>query len=387
MQQNAAPHNAVESGTGVPEMLPPAVALPKRAGLPAAWRRGLAANTHILRLLVIAILIFVAFSFLLPGKFLTVRNLQSMAVQFPEFGILAFAILITMLTGGIDLSIVGTANLAALLAALTLTNLIGEGSNGPVAGLVMAAAMVVALLTGSACGLLNGFLVTRIGITPILATLGTMSLYTGLTYVITGGPAVTTTQLAWLGNGSVLGVPIPVIIFVVLALILSLILNRTSFGFNIYMVGANPTAARFSAINLNRVLLRTYWLAGMLSGIAGIVFLARANSAKPDYGASFVLLSVLIAILGGVSYTGGVGTVSGLVLAVLCLQFLSTGLNMLLLELSGSSASIFFRQFAWGGLLLLVMVLNYYSERRRQRGSGDGNDLPSAAGHKAIEQR
>jgi simple sugar transport system permease protein len=346
----------------------------KRVEQPAAWRRGLAANSHIWRLLVIAIVIFIVFSFLLPGKFFTVRNLQSMAVQFPEYGILAFAILITMLTGGIDLSIAGTANLAALLAALTLTHFIGDGTPGATAALITAAALVVAVLTGSVCGLVNGWLVTRVGITPILATLGTMSLYTGLAYVITGGPAITTTQLSSIGNGAVVGVPIPVIIFVVLALLLSLLLNRTSFGFNMYMVGANPTAARFSAINLNRVLLRTYWLAGVLSGIAGIVFLARANSAKPDYGASFVLLSVLIAILGGVSYTGGAGTVSGMVLAVLCLQFLSTGLNMLMLELSRSSAAIFFRQFAWGGLLLLVMVLNYYSERRRQRGSGTGDD-------------
>jgi len=108
-------------------------------------------------------------------------------------------------------------------------------------------------------------------------------------------------------------------------------------------------------------------MAGMVAAIAGIIFLARANSAKPDYGASYVLLTVLIAILGGVNYMGGVGTVSGMVLAVLSIQFLSTGLNMLMLQLSGSSAAIFFRQFAWGGLLLLVMVINYYSEKRRDR--------------------
>ena len=106
-----------------------------------------------------------------------------------------------------------------------------------------------------------------------------------------------------------------------------------------------------------------------LGVIAGIIFVARANSAKPDFGESFVLLTVLVAILGGISYTGGVGTITGLVLAILCLQFLSTGLNMLMLKLSGSSAAIFFRQFAWGALLLLVMVVNYYSEERRQRSS------------------
>ncbi len=185
------------------------------------------------------------------------------------------------------------------------------------------------------------------GITPILATLGTGSLFTGLSYVITGGPAITTTQLAFIGNGSVLGIPIPVIVFAALVVFFSVTLNRTAYGFNVYMLGTNATAARFSGINTTRVLLRTYWLAGLVASIAGVIFLARANSAKPDYGASFVLLTVLIAILGGVSYTGGSGSVSGLVLAVLCLQFLSTGLNMLMLELSGSRA-IFFRQFAWG---------------------------------------
>ena len=323
-------------------------------------------DSHTLRLLVIAVVIFVAFSIFLPGKFFTIRNMQSMAVQFPEFGILAFAIMITMLTGGIDLSIVGTANLAAIAAAMVLTRLAGDGGDMSLA-LAVPLAAVVALIVASLCGLFNGFLVARVGITPILATLGTGSLYTGLSYVMTGGPAITTTQLAFIGNGSVLGVPYPVIFFILIAAAFAVILNRTVFGFNVYMLGTNPTAALFSGINIDRVLIRTYWLAGMVAGVAGIIFLARANSAKPDYGASFILLTVLIAILGGVSYTGGVGTVSGLVLSVLSIQFLSTGLNMLMLELSGSSAAIFFRQFAWGALLLLVMVLNYYAEKRRNR--------------------
>ena len=233
--------------------------------------------------------------------------------------------------------------------------------------IVACRAMAVALAVASACGLFNGFLVSKIGIVPILATLGTGSLYTGLSYVITGGPAITTTQLAFIGNGSVAGVPIPVIVFIVLAIAFAVILNRTSFGFNVYMLGTNARAALFSGISDAKVLVRTYWVAGLVAGIAGIIFLARANSAKPDYGASFILLTVLIAILGGISSTGGFGTVSGLVLSVLSIQFLSTGLNMLMLQLSGSSAAIFFRQFAWGALLLLVMVVNYYVEQRRQR--------------------
>lgn len=321
---------------------------------------------YTLRLFIIALVIFVAFSLLLPGKFFTVLNMQSMAVQLPEFGILAFAILITMLTGGIDLSIVGAANLSAIVAAMILTGLTGEGSGMPLAAAILVS-VLGALLVGSICGLINGLLVSRIGITPILATLGTGAIYTGLSFVITGGPAITTTQLAFIGNGSILGLPIPIIVFIVVVIAFAILLNRTVFGFNVFMLGTNPTAALFSGINSDSVLLRTYWLAGLIAGLAGIIFLARTNSAKPDFGASFILLTVLIAILGGIKDTGGFGTVSGLVLAVLSIQFLSTGLNMLMLEWFPSSAAIFFRQFAWGGLLLGAMVLNYYAEKRRSR--------------------
>ena len=327
----------------------------------------LVGDSQALRLLVITLLIYVGFSLVLGDKFFSIRNLQSMAVQFPEFGILAFAIMITMLTGGIDLSIVGTANLSAIAAALLLTRLSGEGGAGLALELSIPLAMLAALVVASACGLLNGLLVARAGITPILATLGTSSLYTGLSYVITGGPAITTTQLAFIGNGAVAGVPIPVLVFVVLAVVFAVLLNRTSYGFNVYMLGTNLRAALFSGIDDVKVLMRAYWLAGVVAGIAGIIFLARVNSAKPEYGSSFILLTVLIAILGGIRYTGGFGTVAGLVLSVLTIQFLSTGLNMLMLELSGSSAAIFFRQFAWGGLLLAVMVVNDYVERRKQR--------------------
>ena len=207
-------------------------------------------DTHALRLLIIAIVIFIVFSILLPGKFFSIRNMQSMAVQFPEFGILAFAIMITMLTGGIDLSIVGTANLAAIFAALTMTRLAGDGGAGMSPALVLPLSVLVAYAAGSLCGLFNGFLVARVGITPILATLGTMSLYTGLGYVMTGGPAITTTQLAFIGNGSILGIPIPVLVFIVVAVIFAVMLNRTTFGFNVYMLGTNPVAARFSGINI-----------------------------------------------------------------------------------------------------------------------------------------
>lgn len=321
-------------------------------------------DNPVLRLLIIAVVIFAGFSLALPGKFLSLQNLQSMANQFPEFGILVLAIMITMISGGIDLSVVATANLSGLVAGLVLTTMAPDGSS-PV-GIVLLA-LLAALIVGSVCGLVNGVLVSRLGIAPMLATLGTSSLYTGLAYVMTGGPAIRTNQMAWLGTGDLFGIPYIVIIFAILAAVVAVMLNRSPYGFKLYMLGTNATASRFSGIPNLRVLMRTYWLSGLLAGVAGMVFLSRANSAKPDYGAAFVLLSVLIVILGGVSYTGGFGRMSGVILAILSMQFLSTGLNMLMLELTGSSAAIFFRQFAWGALLLVVMVINYYSIQRQNR--------------------
>lgn len=325
-------------------------------------------ESHLLRLLLIAIGIFVVFSFLLPTQFPTVQNLQSMAVQFPEFGILAIAIMLTMLTGGIDLSAVSIANLSAVGAALTLGWLVSPDASLVQALPGIAIALVVICGIGTLCGLFNGFLIARIGITPILATLGTLSLYAGFAVAITKGRAQPgVPQLLFLGSGDILGVPVPMVIFLVLALLFSLLLSRTTFGFNVYMLGSNPKAARFSGIDTVAVLLRTYWLSGLLATVAGLIFLARNNSAKPDYGESYTLLTVLISILGGVSYTGGFGRIAGLILAILCLQFLSTGLNMFLLDFSGSSGATFFRQFAWGALLILVMVSNYLSSQRQAR--------------------
>jgi simple sugar transport system permease protein len=316
----------------------------------------------VVRLLLIAIGLFVAFSLILQEKFFTLANVESMSLQMSEYGILAIGIMIAMISGGIDLSIVSIANLSGIGAALVLTRLTGMPDY-----VLIPLAFLVAIVIGSLCGIFNGFLVARIGIPAILATLGTFSLYTGFAYVITGGYAVRTPQVATLGNGSFLGIPYPVLIYFALILVFWVILNRTTYGYNVYMVGTNATAARFSGINNASVLIRTYWLSGLLGAIAGIVFLARVNSAKPDYGESFVLLTVLIAILGGVSYTGGFGTIGGLFLAVLCVQFLRTGLPPLMLRLSGSSATIFFSKFAWGALLLLVMVLDYYAKKRQAR--------------------
>lgn len=309
------------------------------------------------RLAVIAVAVFVLMAALSPDRFLSLQNLTSMAFQFPEFAILALAMTLTMLTGGIDLSVVGVANLSAIVAALIMTRLTGS-SDGTVVFLV---ALCAALAVGMAAGLFNGLLVAKLGLPAILATLGSGLIFTGFAIALTGGSAVMglPAAAAWIGNSTILGIPTPVILFALLAVGLSLVLTRTAFGVKVRMFGANPLAARFAAMNIDAMLIKVYVASGTLAAIAGMVVMSRANSAKADYGSSYLLLAVLIAILGGVNPYGGYGKIIGVVLAVLSMQFLSSGLNMV-------GVSNFARELIWGSLLIFVMIVNTWRPAGRR---------------------
>lgn len=302
-----------------------------------------------LRLLLITVGIFALMSVLRPEQFFTIRNIRSMAFQFPEFAILSLAMMLAMLTGGIDLSVVGVANASAILAAITMRRM-GAGEVDPVLTVIIG--ITLALVVGVSAGLANGLLISKIGIPPILATLGTSQVFTGIGFGITNGRAVLglPTTYSVIGNGSWLGLPVPVVIFAVLAVIVAIILNRTPVGEKIYLLGTNPLAARFAGLGNDWIIMRTYMLCGFLASVAGLVMMSRANSAKADFGSSYLLLTVLIAVLGGVNPYGGTGKVAGVVLAVLSLQFLSSGFNILRI-------SNFAKEFVWGALLLTVMVL------------------------------
>jgi simple sugar transport system permease protein len=305
------------------------------------------------RLAIIAAAVFLLMAGLSPDRFLSAQNLTSMAFQFPEFAILALAMTITMLTGGIDLSVVGIANLSAVVAALILTQFAGPDVPTATAIAWLAFALVTALAIGAVAGLLNGTLVAHFGLPPILATLGSGLVFTGLAIAMTGGSAIMgfPGAVAWIGNSLILGVPTPLVLFAALAIGLHILLTRTGFGLRVAMYGTNPLAALYAAVDVNRMLLRVYLISGMFAAVAGMVIMSRANSAKADYGSSYLLLAVLIAVLGGVNPYGGYGRVIGVVLAVLSMQFLSSGLNML-------QVSNFARELIWGALLIFVMIIN-----------------------------
>jgi simple sugar transport system permease protein len=296
------------------------------------------------------------------SQFFHLGNFQSMAFQLPELGILSLAMMITMLTGGINLSIISSANLSGIITAMILTHFITPETGGAGSGGTILLALSAGLATSAAIGLLNGFLIAVVDVSPILATLGTMILVRGLCIVLTKGYVISgfPKPLLFIGNGLILGIPMPIIIFCLTAGVMALLLNRTPLGVNIYLIGSNPTACHFAGVNNTSVLLRTYLLSGLYAGIAAIIMIARFNSAKADYGESYLLMTVLASVLGGTSAAGGFGRVSGLVLALVILQLVSSGLNLL-------RVSAFLTIAIWGLILILVMVVNYLTARYQER--------------------
>ena len=228
----------------------------------------------------------------------------------------------------------------------------------------LAAALIgvaIALSVGLLGGLINGWLISRLRITPILATLGTGQVFTGLALVLTGGPAIVGFPAAWnaIGNAKLGPIPVPFVIFIAVCVGVWLLLSRTAFGLQLMLIGTNPRAAVFAGINRARMLMYSYALTGLLAAMAGIILSGRTNAAKSDYGASYLLQAVLIAVLGGTNPAGGRGNVLGVVLALISLVMLSSGFQMM-------RVSNHLIDFIWGAFLIGVLVLNYLLSNRKE---------------------
>lgn len=314
------------------------------------------------RLLGLSLAVLILFSVLSPQVFFSVINFQTMAFSVPEIGLLGLAIMVSMLTGGIDLSIVSIANITALTTVTLFARFDATAASGAGAVGLTVLFTGIGLLVAMLAGLLNGFLVAVVGITPILATLGTMQLFNGIAIVWTGGKALYGMPAAFLvlGVNTIAGIPISFIVFGIISIALAVLVNRTPLGIKLRLVGANPTAARFSGIDNRRVLLLTYVFTGLLAGVAGVIIASRSASASADYGSSYVLLAIVIAVLGGTNSFGGYGTVLGVVLATATLQMVSSGFNIMRM-------SPFEYTIAQGVILIAVMVLDIVQTRRRAR--------------------
>ena len=255
------------------------------SSLTARLSRAAGGGTN-LQLALVCIAVLITMSFANP-RFLNAYNFESMAFFLPELGILSIAVMIAMLTGGIDLSIVGLANLSAITAGLFFQRM-----GGAEAGIgTVLIGVAIALSVGLLGGIINGWLISRLRITPILATLGTGQVFTGLALVLTGGPAIVGFPAGWnaIGNAKLGPIPLPFVIFIAVCLGVWLLLSRTAFGLQLMLIGTNPRAAVFAGINRARMLMYSYALTGLLAAMAGIILSGRTNAAKSDYGASYLL--------------------------------------------------------------------------------------------------
>ena len=327
----------------------------------SAPRRLLRDHETAVQLLLVTAAVFAAMSWLSPAKFLRFYTFESISFTMPELGLLSIAIMVAMLTGGIDLSIIGIANLAAVLAGTLFHHLAPAGQSATLGPGAVALGVVLALAVGVAAGAVNGVLIARVRITPILATLGTSQLFTGLALVLTGGPAIVGFPADWtfIGNGKLFGVAFPFLVFVALAAAVGFLLSRTPFGTRLMLIGTNSKAAVFAGLDTRRIVFQSYVLTGLLASVAGLILSGRTNAAKSDYGVSYLLEAVLVAVLGGTNPAGGRGSVLGVSVAVVALMMLSAGFQIL-------RFSNFLIDFIWGGFLLLVIALNVLRSRRLQ---------------------
>ena len=322
-------------------------------------------NIEVIRLVWVLFFVLILMAILAPDRFFTFNTVSSIGYQLPEFGLYALAMTFAMLLGGIDLSIVAIGNLSGIIASsVMISPVIQKMFGGNTTGVILFAA-ALGIAAGIVCGVLNGLAVATIGIRPMLATLATMMIFGGISIAVTRGTAIVglPAEYSSLGKNVVLQyIPFILVIFLAVSAVLALLLNKTRFGLDVYMVGSNEKVARYSGIHSDRVIILAYTVSGILSSIAGLIIVSRSMSAKADYGEIYQLQAILAAVFGGVSPLGGVGKISGVVLSVTVLQILSTGVNFLRI-----GDSCFIKNLVWGALLLIVMVFTYFSEQRKNR--------------------
>jgi ribose/xylose/arabinose/galactoside ABC-type transport system permease subunit len=308
-------------------------------------------------LTVVLVATVAVFWLLLGDRIFGVGPLQSMAFQLPELGILSLAMMVALLSGGLNLSIIATANLCALTMGWVLTTHAPDAQ-----GMVWGAWQVIAVLAGVAVaaivGLINGFVIAYLGVSPILATLGTMTMCKGLAIGLTRGNVISgfPDAIVFLGNGTLAGVPVALMIFLALCVPLAVLLNKSPFGHKVYMIGSSEKATRYSGVDTKRILLGVYVLSSLLAVVAALVMMARFNSANAAYGESYLLVTILAAVLGGVDPFGGFGKVGGLVVALILLQVISSAFNLL-------GFSPFLTVAIWGALIIIVAALGVVLER------------------------
>jgi rhamnose transport system permease protein len=293
----------------------------------------------------IFILILVAAVTIRAPSFLTVDNFEDILLNISILSIVALAQTMVILTKGIDLSVSSTIGLVAMMVAFVV-------KENPELSVVLSVLLGMGL--GAVLGMFNGVIITFGNVPPIIATLGTLSIYRGLVFYYSQGTWINSFELThkfkMLSKGTPLGLPNMVIIALVVAIIVYYFLNHTRTGRDIYAVGSNPDAAQFAGIRKQRITFLVYVLSGLLAGLAAVLWASRFESAQTNTALGFELQTVAAAVVGGVSISGGVGTVPGVLLGALLLGIIQNALTLIRISP--------FWQLAVQGLLILIAVIS-----------------------------
>lgn len=289
------------------------------------------------------ILLIVVIS-IMNSAFLDLSNLLNLLRQVSINGLIAFGMTFVILTGGIDLSVGSILALSSAFTAILITS-----------GLDPIVALIVGVLGGFLLGVFNGVLVTFGSMAPFIATLATMTIFRGLTLVVTDGNPITNLGDSYMfqlfGKGYFFGIPVPAVTMIIVFIILAIILQKTTFGRHTYAIGGNEVASKISGIKVNRVKILIYGISGLMSALAGAILTSRLNSAQPTAGTSYELDAIAAVVLGGTSLTGGKGRIVGTFIGVLIIGVLNNGLNLL-------GVSSFYQQVVKGIVILIAVLID-----------------------------
>ena len=287
---------------------------------------------------------------LLSPSFLAATNLINVLRQISVNALLAFGMTTVILTSGIDLSVGSVLAFSGALAA-----------GFSVAGWPPALAMLAALAFGAVLGVFNGLFVAYARIAPFIVTLAGLTIFRGATLVYTDGRPITGLPAAFdaLGNGTTMGVPVPIVVMVAFLALTHFLLRFTALGRAIYAVGGNEEAARLSGIPIGSVKVFTYGYSGLASALGALVLTGRLNSAQPTAGSGFELDAIAAVVVGGTSLSGGRGGVVGSFLGAAIIGVLNNGMNLL-------DVSAFYQQIAKGGVILAALLIDRLVAARRE---------------------
>ncbi|MER8895807.1 ABC transporter permease [Mesorhizobium sp. M0676] len=303
-------------------------------------------------LVVVAVAIFAINSFASP-YFLDAYSLSDLTFNFTEKGLIAFAMALLIISGEIDLSVAAIIALASTMMGMAVQ----AGADTPML-------VAIGIVVGLGCGAFNGLLVTRLGLPSIVVTIGTMSLFRGIAFIILGDQAYKgyPESFAFFGQGYVWWVvSFELVLFLIAAVAYWFLLHRTSFGRRVFAIGNNPVAAQFSGVRVGRIKFILFCLTGLMAGIASVLITSRLGSTRPSIAQGYELEVITMVVLGGVSILGGSGSILGVVLAAFIMGLVTFGLG--LLNVPGIVMSIFIG-------LLLIVVIALPIVWRRLRGNG-----------------